>query len=204
LGGYRINNLANATAANDAVNKNQLEQNITNLQTAITVLIAQSLNDSVCIGDIKASTQTENHGSWLLCNGQAVSRATYADLFEVIGTSFGEGNGSTTFNVPDYRGKFLRGLGGNSAANMSLTQAEGLPNITGEFSGNCLINNSTSTNGAFYESSTYSTQHAGGSDGSHNRTFAFAASRSSAVYGASEHVTPVNQAVNYFIKAKNI
>ena len=108
LGGYRISNLANATASSDAVNKSQMEQNITDLQTAINELIKQNLNDSVCVGDIKASTISENHGNWLLCDGQAVSRTTYADLFAVIGTNFGEGNGVTTFNVPDYRGKFRR------------------------------------------------------------------------------------------------
>lgn len=47
---------------------------------------------------------------WLKCNGQAVSRATYAELFAIIGTTFGAGNGSTTFNLPDYRGEFPRGL----------------------------------------------------------------------------------------------
>lgn len=43
--------------------------------------------------------------SWLLCDGSAVSRTTYAELFAVIGTTFGVGNGSTTFNLPDLRGK---------------------------------------------------------------------------------------------------
>lgn len=45
----------------------------------------------------------------LLCNGAAVSRTTYAALFAAIGTSFGSGDGSTTFNVPDTRNIFLRG-----------------------------------------------------------------------------------------------
>lgn len=45
----------------------------------------------------------------LLCNGQAVSRTVYADLFAKIGTKWGAGDGSTTFNVPDFRGCFLRG-----------------------------------------------------------------------------------------------
>ena len=39
---------------------------------------------------------------WLLCTGTAVSRSTYAALFAVIGTTFGSGDGSTTFNVPNY------------------------------------------------------------------------------------------------------
>ena len=48
---------------------------------------------------------------WLHCHGQAVSRTDYADLFAAIGTVYGEGDGSTTFNVPDFRGSFLRGAG---------------------------------------------------------------------------------------------
>jgi len=46
---------------------------------------------------------------WLECNGAAVSRTTYSALFSIIGTTHGAGNGSTTFNIPDYRGRFLRG-----------------------------------------------------------------------------------------------
>ena len=46
---------------------------------------------------------------YLECDGSAVSRSTYADLFTAIGTTFGSGNGSTTFNVPDLRGEFVRG-----------------------------------------------------------------------------------------------
>src|SRR5690606_812425 len=46
---------------------------------------------------------------WLLCDGRAVSRTQYARLFEVIGTKFGAGNGSTTFNLPDFRGRLPMG-----------------------------------------------------------------------------------------------
>lgn len=45
---------------------------------------------------------------WLYCNGSAVSRTAYSNLFSKIGTVFGAGDGSTTFNVPDTRGRFLR------------------------------------------------------------------------------------------------
>jgi microcystin-dependent protein len=47
---------------------------------------------------------------YLKCDGSAISRSTYSDLFDAIGTSFGAGNGSTTFNIPDLRGVSLRGL----------------------------------------------------------------------------------------------
>jgi microcystin-dependent protein len=46
---------------------------------------------------------------WLLCNGAAVSRTTYSDLFAVISTTYGTGNGSTTFNVPDLQRRFPLG-----------------------------------------------------------------------------------------------
>jgi len=46
---------------------------------------------------------------WLMCHGQEVSRTTYRALFDVIGTHYGPGNGTTTFNLPDIRGEFIRG-----------------------------------------------------------------------------------------------
>ncbi|WP_175869448.1 phage tail protein [Bartonella gabonensis] len=49
---------------------------------------------------------------WLICDGKAYSRIDYSDLFATIGTVWGEGNSVTTFNVPDFRGLFLRGVDG--------------------------------------------------------------------------------------------
>jgi microcystin-dependent protein len=46
---------------------------------------------------------------WLLCNGQEVSRTTYTNLYAAIGTTYGTGDGSTTFNLPDCNGRFLKG-----------------------------------------------------------------------------------------------
>jgi microcystin-dependent protein len=53
---------------------------------------------------------------FLLCDGAAVSRATYDDLFSVIGVTWGIGDGSTTFNVPDYRRRVAIGAGGSGSA----------------------------------------------------------------------------------------
>jgi microcystin-dependent protein len=61
-------------------------------------------------GDIKPTMATAVPTGWLAANGQAVSRTTFAALFAAIGTSFGAGDGSTTFNVPDLRGRVLAGL----------------------------------------------------------------------------------------------
>ena len=71
-------------------------------------------SDSTPVGVILPFGGTTAPSGYLMCTGQAVSRTTYAALFAVIGTSFGSGDGSTTFNVPDLRGEFLRGAGTNS------------------------------------------------------------------------------------------
>jgi len=64
-------------------------------------------------------------GNWLLCNGSAVSRTTYAGLFAVIGTAYGTGDGTTTFNLPDFRDKVMQGVGSIVATNHVI--AAGLP-----------------------------------------------------------------------------
>lgn len=61
------------------------------------------------IGAISAWAGSTAPTSYLECNGAAVSRTTYAALFAVCGTTYGVGDGSTTFNLPDLRGEFIRG-----------------------------------------------------------------------------------------------
>lgn len=51
---------------------------------------------------------------WAMCDGAAISRTGFASLYAVIGTNHGSGDGSTTFNLPDYRGLFLRGVDGGT------------------------------------------------------------------------------------------
>lgn len=66
-------------------------------------------NQSQMVGMVSAFAFNFQPPGWLKCNGAAVSRSTYADLFAKVGTTFGVGNGSTTFNLPDLRGEFIRG-----------------------------------------------------------------------------------------------
>jgi microcystin-dependent protein len=56
------------------------------------------------------SGNSQPPAGWLLCDGTAVSRTTYAGLFQVIGILHGGGDGTQTFNLPDYRGQFQRGV----------------------------------------------------------------------------------------------
>lgn len=60
-------------------------------------------------GMIAAYSGTSSPQEWLLCDGAEVSRTVYARLYTAIGNTYGQGNGSTTFNVPDLRGRFMRG-----------------------------------------------------------------------------------------------
>lgn len=60
-------------------------------------------------GAVVAFAMVTPPNGWLTCNGQAVSRITYSRLFTAIGTAFGAGDGTTTFNLPDLRGEFIRG-----------------------------------------------------------------------------------------------
>jgi phage-related tail fiber protein len=73
---------------------------------------------------------------FLKANGAAVSRSTYADLFAAIGTTYGAGDGSTTFNLPDLRGEFLRGWDDGRAVDtgraFGTAQLDQMQRITGQ------------------------------------------------------------------------
>lgn len=68
------------------------------------------------IGDIKISLKPNPETEYMfICDGRALSRSEYSDLFDEIGTTWGAGNGSTTFNIPDFRNEFLRGASSTRA-----------------------------------------------------------------------------------------
>lgn len=82
------------------------------------------------IGCIHAYGGATAPNGWLLCQGQAISRTDYAELFAVIGTAYGSGDGSTTFNVPDIRESTIKGAGLTGLSNNHM-DADGLQ--VGEF-----------------------------------------------------------------------
>jgi len=79
--------------------------------------------DQMPVGVVVAFSGTTAPAGYLLCDGSAVSRTTYAALFAVNGITYGAGNGTTTFNLPDLRGVFPRGAG----ANGTQLKATGVP-----------------------------------------------------------------------------
>ena len=67
--------------------------------------IKNTINTNTPVGSISLFAGTTAPNGWLICDGSAVSRTTYANLFSVIGTTYGSGDGSTTFNIPDLQGR---------------------------------------------------------------------------------------------------
>lgn len=84
-----------------AVDSSHLSANVTGSFTPPGVVVAYA--------GVTAPT------GWAMCDGSAVSRTEFASLFGAIGTSHGTGDGNTTFHLPDYRGRFLRGVDGGTA-----------------------------------------------------------------------------------------
>lgn len=77
-------------------------------ETMAQIATLQPVGNAALIGQVGWFAMTTAPTGWLKANGAAISRTTYADLFSAIGTTFGVGDGSTTFNLPDLRGEFVR------------------------------------------------------------------------------------------------
>ena len=73
--------------------------------TAVTALVG-----IIAPFSMETTTEWRSANRWLICDGSPVSRTAYNHLFDVIGTTWGVGDGSSTFNLPDLRGEFLRGF----------------------------------------------------------------------------------------------
>lgn len=158
---------------------------LTQISQALTEMLPKLKPLSVPTGMISAF-HTVPEG-WLQCNGAAVSRTTYAALFAVIGTKYGSGDGSTTFNLPNLHHKFIEGT--NTQSEVGKSVSAGLPNITGTFHpvGNT---NGTTPTGAF--SRTNGTAMTGVAFTSGPAKFSFDASKSSTLYGTASTVQPAS------------
>ena len=110
------------------------ENGITSVELADGSVIASKLaSDAISLltptGSLMPYAGSTAPTGYLLCNGSAVSRTTYADLFGIIATDYGSGDGSTTFNIPDLRGRVIAGkddMGGSSADVLTDAQADQL------------------------------------------------------------------------------
>lgn len=151
--------------------------------------------DGALVGSVTWYAGAGTPENYLLCDGSAVSRTNYADLFAVIGTTYGAGDGSTTFNLPLLTdNRFIEG------SNTPGTQHEaGLPNIEGSVSGDVLTTAFNSSTGAFTVSNLNLTQSGNTYDTAYHR-FQLNASLSSSIYGNSNTVQPVALTMRPIIK----
>jgi microcystin-dependent protein len=97
---------------------------ITDLNVTLAKLAQEVTDRLIPIGSIiEFSGSVAPAVNWVECNGQAISRATYSALFTAIGTTYGTGNGTTTFNIPDRRGRVAVGIGADSSTGGRITAA---------------------------------------------------------------------------------
>ena len=86
-------------------------------------------NQTVPVGTIQSHSANTAPSGWLICDGSAISRTTYSDLYSIVGTTWGSGDGSTTFAIPDLRGWFMRGLNGGSGNDPDAASRSGGDNV---------------------------------------------------------------------------
>ena len=195
--GINSNNTLNITLQVDLQNNQVLvptpATTANDTQAATTAWVR---NASLFPGEIIIWSAPNPPAGYLVCNGAAISRTTYGNLFKVIGTTWGAGDGNTTFNVPNlidrapwYSGKVSVGNVGNGL----------VPNITGTFGKTQTINNDSFATGAF----TLVNQGVQG-DANSGATSAFSwtfnASRSSSVYANVDRVIPAYATCLYCIR----
>ena len=157
---------------------------------------AISLSPIILPGMVAIWAGTTVPEGYLICDGSAVSRTTYSALFAVIGTTYGVGNGSSTFNLPNFQGRYLK------QGTVGTYGSESLPNITGTTI--ATINQAGlgwTSSGALYGSRT-GRGHVppSSSDYIFNDTINFDASLSSSVYQNNAKVNPDNAEIMYVIK----
>jgi hypothetical protein len=113
--GLTVGNATNATNATNVISGGTIASNVTgttqapgtnNTTIATTAFVSQN---AVVSGTIQMWPTNSAPSGYLLCNGAAVSRTTYAALYAIIGTTFGVGDGSTTFNLPNYTNRMPYG-----------------------------------------------------------------------------------------------
>ena len=179
------------TAVDDKVTA--LNTSVTQLDTKVTDL-GNTVTSSDAPGFIKIWAGSSAPAGYLLCDGSAVSRTTYAALFSAIGTLYGVGDGSSTFNLPNFGDRYPVGFGSLGVVGTMLSQ--GLPNITGKIINTRQVE---AAEGSFYlEAGTGGRGTGGTATASYN--IVFDASRSSNIYGATNRVQPFSTVVNFCIR----
>ena len=165
------------TVTNATYSKTEIDEKLTNVEKA---------------GFIRIWAGETAPEGYLLCDGSAISRTTYSALFAAIGTLYGVGDGSSTFNLPNFNDRIPQGSGSRGMVGAYLS--ESLPNITGSITGTTY----RGANGAFSQTAT--SGWSGTSTYTGPADFDFNASRSSSTYQNNAPVQQAATVVNFCIK----
>lgn len=160
------------------------------------------MGDGVPIGTVIPFIAAATPVGWLACDGQAVSRTVYAELYALIGTQFGEGDGVETFNLPNLTGRFLEG-----DTTAGVLKEAGLPNISGEVKTTFAAVRDEYGIGALTKSEHNNPRNGSASSPIYNgssmplgRVY-FDAADCNSIYGAASTVQPASMTVRWLIKA---
>lgn len=153
---------------------------------------------AVPIGTILSYSATTPPVGFLVCDGSEVSRSTYADLFKIIGDTYGTATDTSKFKLPDLRDKFVQGANGNLGA----SKDAGLPNITGTFYHD--TNAKVGLSGAFTSYESTGRQNLANDPPTNSGLITFDASKSNSIYGNSDTVQPPSVCLTYIIKALKV
>lgn len=152
---------------------------------------------SVPIGCIIPFSGSTIPVGFLLCDGSEVSKTDYADLYAVVGDTYGTATDTTKFKLPDLRDRFVQGANGN----LGTSKTAGLPNITGKFYHD--TNAKAGLSGAFTYEGT-GRQNLMNDTPTNSGLITFDASKSNPIYNNSDTVQPPSVCLNFVIKAEKI
>lgn len=148
-----------------------------------------------------AGDTTKIPQGWILCDGRELSRSQFASLYNIIGDNWGRGNGSTTFNLPDLRGQFLRGVSLNSGVDPDTSATQRTAKFTGGNVGNRVgsyqsnqVQSHSHTTGQYWDTNNFDA--ASGTGG--GKRMIYAGSGTGATGG--NETRPKNVYVHYLIK----
>ncbi len=197
---------ASETNHNNQYLLDEIKTQVTQLDAYLKQELAKFERNLYMVGDIKSSASDTPDDNWMECGGAELSREEYSELYGKIGTTFGEGNKVTTFNLPDLRGVVIRGFDNGRGLDTDRTfgsyQEDGVPDLVGSL-GVRPVNNGVypdgklfKYNGAWYSGT--SEDPGGGVNG-----VDFKASGYSSVYKTGLQEARVkNIALKYYIKVK--
>lgn len=155
---------------------------------------------SVPIGTILSYSATTPPVGFLVCDGSEVSKTTYADLFAIIGNTYGTATNTSRFKLPDLRDKFVQGANGN----LGTSKDAGLPNITGSFTAYDYVYGNAQDSFTRAISNKDSGSNIVDPTDAPYVMYNFDASKSNAIYGNSDTVQPPSVCLTFIIKALKV